>query len=294
MNPYTILLALAIVMIASCTQAPEPIPSERYQALRMMSYNIRFDNPQDGPNAWPHRKDMVANMFRFHNMDVVGTQEGLINQIEHLDEVLPDFDWVGLGRDDGARAGEFCAIFFRTDRFEKGRDGTFWLSETPDVPGSMGWDTAITRIVTWVELFDRVQQQTFFLFNTHYDHRGREARRNSSKLLLEKAVEIAGNNPVVIMGDLNALDNDDPYLVLADPDRGPVRLELFDGYYHNRYGHYGPSATWNGFREISDRRIDYIFATAHFEFVHHGILADQRNGLFPSDHLPVVGELLLR
>lgn len=87
MNPYTILLALAIVMIASCTQAPEPIPSERYQALRMMSYNIRFDNPQDGPNAWPHRKDMVANMFRFHNMDVVGTQEGLINQIEHLDEV---------------------------------------------------------------------------------------------------------------------------------------------------------------------------------------------------------------
>ncbi len=262
------------------------------EPIRLMSFNIRFDNPDDGPDAWPHRKDFVASMFRFHKNDIVGTQEGLINQLRELDEMLPEFDWVGIGRDDGREGGEFCAIYYRTDRFDLIEDGTFWLSETPHEPGSIGWDAAITRIVTWARLYDRLNDRRFILFNTHYDHRGQEARRNSSELILQKITELADGDPVILMGDLNAVESQDPYKILADPELGPVRLELFDGFYHSRYGHHGPTSTWNAFREIyPDRRIDYIFVDTNFSVIQHGILADIRDGHFPSDHLPVVADV---
>jgi len=260
--------------------------------MRAMSFNIRFDNPDDGPDAWPHRKDFVASMFRFHQNDLVGTQEGLINQLEDLDEMLSEFTWVGVGRDAGDERGEFCAIYYRTDRFNLIEDGTFWLSETPDEPGSQGWDAALPRIVTWARLFDKKNDQAFIVFNTHFDHRGEEARRQSSKLILEKIGELAGEDPVIVMGDLNAVEEQDPYKILAEAVRGPFEIELFDGFYHSKFGHHGPTSTWNAFERIyPDRRIDYIFADPNFRIIQHGILADIRDGRFPSDHLPVVADL---
>jgi endonuclease/exonuclease/phosphatase family metal-dependent hydrolase len=291
------LLLLLFFLIITFTESMEakrpPADSDGIgESFRIMTYNIRFNNPADGPDAWPLRKDFVASMFRFHRNDIVGIQEGLIGQVRELDEMLPEFSWVGSGRDDGGESGEFCAIYYRTGRFDLIEDGTFWLSETPDVPGSIGWDAAITRIVTWARLYDKTNDRSFILFNTHYDHRGEVARRRSSELILQKIVELADGDPVILMGDLNTVENQDSYKVLADPELGPVRLELLDGFYHSRYGHHGPASTWNAFREIyPDRRIDYIFVDTNFSVIQHGILADRRDGHFPSDHLPVVADV---
>lgn len=291
---YTILL-FVLLLFSGCAEAGRTTDrsAEINKSMRVMSFNIRFDNPDDGPDAWPHRKDFVASMFRFHNNDLVGIQEGLINQLEDLDEMLPEFDWVGIGRDAGDERGEFCAIYYRTDRFELIEDSTFWLSETPDVPGSQGWDAALPRIVTWARLLDKKNDRRFIVFNTHFDHRGQVARRNSSELILQKVDELSGGDPVIVMGDLNAVEEQDPYKVLADPELGPVRVELFDGFYHSQHGHHGPASTWNGFDRIfPDRRIDYIFVNSNFSVIQHGILADIREGHFPSDHLPVVADLI--
>lgn len=291
-----IFLSMVIILIsfAACAEGDRNLygSAEMSEPLRVMSFNIRFDNPSDGPDAWPHRKDFVAGMFRFHKNDIVGIQEGLISQVMDLEELLPEFEWVGVGREDGEDGGEFCAIFYKTDRFDLIEDGTFWLSETPDVPGSLGWDTAITRISTWARLYDKENSRRFIVFNTHYDHRGEEARSKSSELILQKVAELSEGDPVIVMGDLNTVESQDPYKILTDPALGPVRVELFDGFYHSRYGHHGPTTTWNGFREmIPERRIDYIFVNPKFSVIQHGILADIRDGHFPSDHLPVVADI---
>lgn len=261
-------------------------------SIRVMTFNIRFDNPNDGENAWPHRKEFVASTIRFHKADIVGTQEGMYHQLTDLENLLEGFKWVGVGRDAGDQNGEFSAIFYKSDRFEATEEGTFWHSTTPDVPGSMGWDTAITRITTWVRLYDKMNQRSFIVFNTHYDHIGETAREESSKLILQKIHDLAENDPVIFMGDLNTTEHQEPYKIITDPQKRPVDLELFDGFYHSVHGHHGPTSTWNGFERIfPDRRIDYIFVDSNFRVLQHGILADSRNGQFPSDHLPVVADL---
>lgn len=266
--------------------------TELSESIRVMTFNIRFDNPNDGPNAWPHRKEFVASTIRFHQTDIVGTQEGMHHQLTELENLLEKFEWVGVGRDDGDEKGEFSAIFYRSDRFDLLEEGTFWHSTTPDVPGSMGWDTAITRVTTWVRLHDKLNDRSFITFNTHYDHIGEVARKESSNLILQKIYDLSNGDPVLFMGDLNTTEQQEPYKIITDPQRGPVELELFDGFYHSVHGHHGPTSTWNGFERIfPDRRIDYIFVDSKFRVVQHGILADSRDGKFPSDHLPVVADL---
>ena len=263
--------------------------------IRIMTFNIRFDNPNDGPNAWPHRKEFVAGMFRFHRNDIVGTQEGMHHQLVELDELLPEFEWVGVGREAGDEKGEFCAIYYRPDRFDLIEHDTYWLSETPDIPGSMGWDTAITRITTWARLYDRVNDRRLIVFNTHYDHIGREARKQSSKLNLQKIAELADGDPAIFIGDLNTTEDQDPYKVITSADYGPSEPVLFDGFYHSIHGHHGPVSTWNGFSAIvPDRRIDYIFVDSNLTVKQHAILSDIRDGRFPSDHLPVVADIVFK
>lgn len=260
--------------------------------IRVMSFNIRYDNPDDGPDAWPNRNDYVASVMRFHQADIVGIQEGLIHQLEDLDGFLPEFDRVGVGRNDGEKKGEFSAIFYRKERFKHIEDGTFWLSETPDVIGSQSWDAALPRIVTWVRLEDTWNSQSFFVFNTHFDHRGSEARKQSAELILQRIDEIAGTDALVLTGDFNATEDEAPYKILTEQDQGPVNVKLYDGFHHSQFEHHGPTTTWNGFEQITGgRRIDYIFVNPGFSVIRHGILTDIRNGHFPSDHLPVVAEI---
>lgn len=165
--------------------------------IRTISYNIRYNNPDDGVNAWPNRKDHVADMISKYRSDVAGPQEVLRDQLDDLQERLPEFAWVGKGRDDGKNAGEFAPVFYRTDRFELLEDSVFWLSEEPDVSGSKSWDTALTRIVTWALFREKKTNQKFYVFNTHFDHRGELAQHMSARILVKRISKIDENIPVI-------------------------------------------------------------------------------------------------
>lgn len=249
-----------------------------------MSFNIRYNTPNDGENAWPNRKEMAAGVIRFHDADFAGLQEALLGQIEDLQARLPEYDWIGVGRDDGESAGEFTPIFYRQDRFELEDQDTFWLSETPEVPGSKSWDTAITRIATWGAFRDRRTGDRFIVLNTHFDHIGTEAREESAKLIVDRLS--AFDVPVIVTGDFNATPDSAPYAVMTN--------SLRDAFEATQTPHYGPTSTWNGFDEIQpNRRIDYIFVSNDVTVLRHGILSETVDGRFPSDHLPVLAEIRL-
>lgn len=146
--------------------------------FNIISYNIRMNTEGDGENAWPLRKEKVAGLLKFHDADIFNVQEALPEQMDDLTVMFPEFDHVGVGRDDGIRKGEFMGVFYRKDRFAKISDGMFWLSETPDKPG-FGWDAVCNRTVTWVKLKDKVTKKSFYIFDTHFDHRGVKAREAS-------------------------------------------------------------------------------------------------------------------
>lgn len=266
-------------------------------AFRVMTFNIRYDTPNDGPNAWPHRKKLAASVIRFHGADLVGLQEALKHQLGDLQALLPEYAWLGVGRADGRESGEYSAILYRKDRFEPLENGTFWLSETPDVAGSKSWDAAIERIVTWAYFRDRATGRTFYHFNTHFDHRGEAARAESARLIVRRIVEKAGGAPVVLTGDFNATEDTPPYRILTGAEGqaaapGPL---LHDALHRAAHGHHGPTSTWNGFEAIEPgRRIDYVFVSKGVHVQQHGILADTWDGRFPSDHLPVLAEVTLK
>ena len=268
-----------LLLVAACATSPAKDPS-----LRVMTYNIRLNLASDGPNAWPHRKDAVASLVRDHSIDLLGVQEALPDQLADLDERLPRLGRFGEGRT-AQRLGEFTAIYYRKDRFDVIDAGTFWLSETPEVPGSKGWDAAYERIVTWGKLRDRQSGATFFYFNTHFDHIGRIARRESARLLTARIAQLAGSSPVIVTGDFNDLPDGEPYAIITGSG-------LSDAMLSTRSPHEGPSSTWNGFKAIEPgRRIDFIF-TRGFDVIRHATLSDMIDGQrFPSDHLPVIAEV---
>jgi endonuclease/exonuclease/phosphatase family metal-dependent hydrolase len=254
-----------------------------------MTFNIRYDNPNDGEDGWASRKAKVASMIRFHRADVVGLQEALRNQIDDLAAALPQLDWFGEGRS-SARDGEHCAVLFRRDRLEVLAESTFWLSDTPEIAGSKGWDAALPRIVTWGKLRDRRSGAVLHVFNTHFDHLGAVARVEGAGVLLRKVAEIAGRDgPVVVTGDLNTTPDSEPYRVLTTGDGA-----LVDALAASSCPHHGPTASWNGFKAIQPgRRIDFILVRPGVHVLLHGILSDTFDGRFPSDHLPVVAEIAL-
>ncbi len=271
---------LSVVTLAGDAAAPP---------LRVMSFNLRLDLASDGENAWPHRRDRVAALIRFHAPDVVGVQEALLPMLADLETRLPGFARVGVGRDDGGDGGEFSAILYRRERLEVVRHGTFWLSSTPETPGSLGWDAAYPRVATWVELRDRQSGCRYVHLNTHLDHRGDEARRQGARLIRRRLATLAAGLPVVLTGDLNATPDSEPYLVLTRDDITDGLPPLLDAFTTSREGHYGPTSTWTGFEAIDPgRRIDYVLVSPGVEVLAHGILSDHWDGRFPSDHLPVL------
>ncbi|MDX1430138.1 MAG: endonuclease/exonuclease/phosphatase family protein [Rhodothermales bacterium] len=287
-HPYVLLL----VALSIACQAKLPAEQNLQQSVVIMTYNVRYDNPGDGVDAWPHRRDRVAGLIRFHGADVAGLQEAQRNQIEDLVERLPEYGWYGVGRDDGASAGEFVPIFYRTDRFAAQDTGTFWLSPAPDGPGPPAWDAAITRIVSWAQLAERDTGRSFFVFNAHFDHVGEVARKESARLVLDRIGSMTANHPVVLLGDLNAEPDSDVYAILASGEG--VGQRLVDSAVATS-GAYGPEATFFGF-EVSERpgrRIDYIFFSESVVALRYGVLSDQFGGRYPSDHLPVLAEIVI-
>jgi endonuclease/exonuclease/phosphatase family metal-dependent hydrolase len=266
--------------------------SEAYSrdAIRLMSYNIRLNTTTDGINAWPNRADYVADMMvTRHGSDIIGVQEAMWGQLNDLSRLLPGYRWVGVGRADGDRRDEFSAILFREDRFELLQTHTFWLSRSPFRPGSKSWDAAIARIVTWARFTDRQTGTEFVLFNTHFDHRGERSRRESARLLRRMMPEIANGSPYILLGDFNDTEDSRTYSILSSI-RG-----LEDARYLSETGHQGPTATFNNWVELRgpETRIDFIFVKEPIRVLRHMILDDRYNGRFPSDHLPVVADILL-
>lgn len=257
------------------------------QSLNIMSYNIRFDNPADGINAWPNRRDKVAAMIRFYDTGIVCVQEALHHQIEDLLNRLPDYSFSGQGRDDGKNAGEFSAIIFDKKRFSLEDEGSFWLSPTPDIP-SKGWDAAIVRICSWVKLHDKYSGREFYVFNTHFDHMGETARQESAKLILKKIHEISEHHPALLCGDLNATPDSKTINTIAE--------KLSDSRNVSQEPPYGPEGTWNAFDYNSqlNSRIDYIFVDDNAEVIKYAVLDDAFNLRFPSDHLPVLVKLHMK
>ncbi len=252
------------------------------QPFTALSYNIRFDNPADGEDAWPLRREFLAAQIHFHHPDVFGIQEGLHRQLVYLQEALPAYQYVGVGRDDGAQAGEYSALFFKTERFDAVQSGTFWLSPTPDRV-SKGWDAALPRICTWARLKDRLSGDTLFALNTHFDHMGATARLESARLLLQFIQKNnTGNLPVMLMGDFNCTPDEAPYAVLTE--------SLSDAKNVSAQPHFGPDGTFNGFdfSKPVKKRIDFIFVSKKIKVLQHAILSDNKGCRYPSDHLPVL------
>ena len=255
--------------------------------VELISYNIRMNTEGDGVHAWPNRRVDVVNLLRFHRADIFGVQEALPDQMDDLAKAFPDFGSEGVGRDDGKREGEFSALFYRKDRFRKLDGGTFWLSKTPD-RCSYGWDAACRRICTWVKLEDRQGGKVLHVFNTHFDHKGEEARRHSAMLILQKIREISGEQgPVVLCGDFNLL-----------PDSEPVKLlkkELKDSYDVSELPPHASVVTYHGFTYDSEviGRIDYVFVSEGIRVERYGALTDSRDRAFFSDHLPVLVSLII-
>jgi endonuclease/exonuclease/phosphatase family metal-dependent hydrolase len=262
------------------------------QELHVMTFNIRLNTASDSLNAWPYRKDKLASQILFHDIQLLGVQEALYVQMMDLKERLPQFKSLGGGRDDGKEKGEYSAIFYDTTRLQVLQSKMFWLSETPEVPGSKSWDAAITRIVTWAKFKDRKTKKIFFAFNTHFDHKGQVARRESAKIVLQKIQEIAGNIPVVCTGDFNAEPTAEPVMVIMDKTNP---LHLTDSKEISTTVHYGPTGTFNAFqaKEVSDQPIDYIFLKGKWKVTKHATISESWGGRFASDHFSVLANLVL-
>lgn len=262
-------------------------------SLQVMTFNIRLNTSSDSLNAWPYRKDKVASQILFHKIELLGVQEALHDQMLDLQQRLPQYKYVGGGRDDGKTKGEYSAIFYDTTRLLLLSSSMFWLSETSTVAGSKGWDAAITRIVTWAKFKDKRTKKIFFAFNTHFDHMGKIARRESAKLVLQKVKEIAGSTPAIITGDFNAEPTDEPIQVIVDKNNP---LHLTDSKEISKTAPYGPTGTFNGFRskEINDAPIDYIFLKGNWRVLTHATISQTWMGRFASDHFAVVAELVLK
>lgn len=264
------------------------------KSFNLMTYNIRLNTTADGVNAWPLRKDKVAGLIRFHQADIFDVQEAVTLQMTDLQASFPEFDYVGVGRDDGKAAGEYMSVFYRKSRFEKLDDGMFWLNESTTQPGR-GWDASYNRTCTWIKLKDRITQKSFYVFNTHLDNNGAVAREESAKLILKFIHNINKENlPLVLTGDFNSVKDSQPIIT--------IMTELGDSRDKSQALPYGPDITSGGFAVTALRnKIDYIFVTEKVDVLRYGVLSDSFPSdetppayYYPSDHLPVLIEVQIK
>lgn len=256
------------------------------QSPTIMTYNIKYDNVNDTVNNWNDRKSSMVELIVTEAPDVVGMQEVLHNQLNYLNEKLSGYDYVGVGREDGKQKGEYSPILYQKEKYELLKSNTFWLSKTPDQI-SVGWDAALERICTYALFKEKSTDKEFYVFNTHFDHRGDKARKKSVKLILKKIDEINTQDlPVVLMGDLN-----------LSPEKKSIQYlskKMTDGLEVAKSKNEGPSGTFNGFnlQDPITQRIDYIFTRGFSVSSYEHIDERLKSGKHISDHLPVKAELV--
>lgn len=281
------LVFILLPFLVSCSCQKLPLE------LNVMTYNIRYDNPQDSLNNWKFRKDNAAKAVKFYDADILGTQEVLHNQLQDLKDRLPNYDVVGVGREDGKEKGEYSALWYKKDRFKVMQSGYFWLSETPQVIGSKGWDGACERIASWAKLKEKHSGKEVFALNTHFDHIGVIARKESVKLILEKVAELSKGCPVVVTGDFNAEPESS---VVKDMTDAANQKHLIDSRSISPIV-YGPDWSFHDFGRlpIKNRQIiDYVFVRNGVKVLKYGVLAEQNNTAYLSDHAPVLVRISIK
>ncbi len=264
--------------------------SQNNTEIKVMTFNIRYDNSADGINAWPNRIGLVGDYLREESPDIVGFQEALHHQVLDLEKMMPGYARVGTGRDDGLEGGEYSPVFFREDVFDLVNHGQFWLSETPDVPGSIGPGAVLPRIASWAHLRIKSTGKELFVFNTHYSHVSDEARWLSARIMSERMKQIAGDKALIVTGDFNLDIESETYQRLAvlflnenhlinatetEPTYALLQEGTFNGF---------------GFTEVQPF-IDFIFVSPHFQVINSSIDRIKSGDIFISDHWPVVVKL---
>ena len=285
---------LLICMAVACVTAFNAAA----QSFSAATYNIRQLNAKDTAegNGWERRLPVISSLIRFHDFDIFGAQEVFHSQLQGMLAALPGYDYVGVGRDDGAAGGEYSAIFYKRSRFRLLDSGHFWLSEDPSKPGK-GWDAKYVRICTWGRFYDRQSRQRFWFFTTHTDHRGEQAQAESCRLILAKIEELCRGERVILTGDFNVGETSRSYAILRDSG-------ILSDTYDTAEIRYAETGTENWFDpDIKTFRRDYLFVTPGFRVLRYGILTDtyrsenpdggerKFRARTPSDHFPVQVEL---
>lgn len=280
-------LLLAGLSAASCGTATKTDAAADSSELRVMTFNIRYANPDDGPDYWDNRRDAVVGMVADVKPGVMGIQEGLAPQVAFLDSALTGYSYVGVGRDDGKQAGEYAAVFYNDSLYAPVADGHFWLSETPD-SACLGWDAVCIRIATWVKLREKATGRDFLVFNTHFDHIGVVARQESAKLLLSRVHEFGDSIPTVIMGDFNFPVTD---ASLAPLVNAPTFTEVRGSNAVRPQGDSLPAVTYRGFGHGEPGElIDHIFCQK-FTPESYEVITSGYGVPYLSDHMPVLAVL---
>lgn len=262
-------------------------PANSAEPAAVLSYNIRFMNNSDGEDVWPNRKEKVIETIA--SGDIVGLQEVVAQQLSDITAGTPDFEWYGRGRDDGEQKGEMTPIGWRSAQFTCEDQGTFWLSKNPSAVGEKSWDAALPRIASWVKLRRQADGAQILVVNTHFDHVGREARRQAARQLRSWISEQRGELPAILLGDLNAKREDAPLAELLEPDKQTTAPALVDAMSVTTSEPTGPNSTWNGFKEIVlGQRIDHILLAGKITVSEYQTLNPKTTaGRFASDHMPI-------
>ena len=257
------------------------------QEVSVMTYNIKLDYPKESENSWTNRKPIFINQLKFYEPDILGVQEAMPNQMKDMDSLLADYNFVGVGRDDGKDAGEYSAIFYKKAQFKVLKSSTFWLSQTPEKV-SMGWDAVCNRVCTYALFQNKSSKKSFWVFNTHFDHVGVEARKQSAILILQKIKELnSENHPVILMGDFNMEVTHESIQLITKTLRDSKKASNIV---------FGPEGTFNNFEfnKPVTRRIDFIFLSNDIKVNKYAVLSDSNNCRYPSDHLPVYLKLAIK
>ena len=287
----TLVFVLTCWWLPRAAEAQQSAP-DRGISVQVLSFNIRYGTARDGQNAWPHRRKLVSQTLKSRPWDFVGLQEALRFQLDEIKKALPDLAEVGVGRKDGRTAGEYSAILYRHRIWGVARAGTFWLSDTPQVPGSASWGNRIPRIVTWARFVHKGTGRAVWVFNTHFDHQSQPSRERSARLLAERIARWTGEEPVVVTGDFNAGEDNPAIEYLTTPGRGPVVLRDTFRILHPKAEQAG---TFNAFRGRRDgAKIDYVFIRGPWQVRWAQILNQYPGPVYPSDHWAVGAELQLR
>jgi endonuclease/exonuclease/phosphatase family metal-dependent hydrolase len=276
------LLALLVVL---------PVHPAHAQDLRVMSFNIRYGTAPDEDNSWPFRQGLLVEVLRDFGADVIGVQEALYFQLGEISDSFPELGWIGAGRHDGGTASEYSAIFFREARLELLDEGTFWFSDTPEVPGSMTWGNQLPRICTWGRFRDRMDGKTFTVFNLHWDHRSQPSREKAAALLLQRIRErtrvAVAEEAIVVTGDFNAGESNPAFRILLEAG-DPVLVDAFRELHPDAQD----VGTFHGFGGgFQGEKIDAVLVGPGWVVLEAEIVRSRFDERFPSDHYPVTAVL---